>query len=108
MEGREAFQGKVDVLVTDGFSGNVFLKTAEGISSFIFHYLQKRIKDDSLDELQQHFSYDEYPGAIVCGVDGVVVKCHGEATTRAMEKSIQGAITFVEKQVISQIKQELS
>lgn len=114
IEGREAFQGKVDVLVCDGFTGNVMLKTSEGISAFIFEYLQKSLKGASseelhriLDEMQRHFSYDEYPGAIVCGVDGVVVKCHGAATQKAMQNSIRGAMVLVRNRLLERIKEEL-
>jgi len=60
VEGREVFQGKVDVLVTDGFTGNVFLKTCEGASSFFLDYLQpvqescqvlRRSSNDSMSDL---------------------------------------------------------
>ena len=113
VEGREVFEGKVDVLVTDGFTGNVLLKTSEGISSFILEYLQDTMKESTseelhhtLDSLQRHFSYEEYPGALVCGVEGVVVKCHGAATKKAMIQSIKGAITLVQNQLTEKIKQE--
>lgn len=115
IEGREVFQGKVDVLVTDGFTGNVLLKTSEGVSSFIFNYLQETLQDSSstelhqvLDDMQRHFSYDEYPGALVCGVDGVLVKCHGTATKKAMVQSIQGAMNLVEHDLLRKMKEELS
>jgi phosphate acyltransferase len=115
IEGLEVFQGKVDVLVTDGFTGNVLLKTSEGVSSFIFDYLLKAYKSkpsDALkkpvDELQRHFSYAEYPGAIVCGVDGLVVKCHGHSSTQALFNGIKGTIALVKNQLVSQIKTQLT
>ncbi len=46
IEGREVFQGKVDVLVTDGFTGNVLLKTSEGVSFFILDYLKQTLKEE--------------------------------------------------------------
>ena len=114
VEGREVFLGGVDVLVTDGFTGNVLLKTSEGVSSFILEYLQDAMKDSPSNELhrtlyslQRHFSYEEYPGAFVCGVDGIVVKCHGAATKKAMIKSIVGAITLVQNNLLDKIKEEL-
>lgn len=105
VEGREVFQGNVDVLVTDGFSGNVFLKTAEGVSSFIMEYIRGK-GGGSLEEFRDHFNYDGYPGAIVCGVDGVVVKCHGEATPKALLNSIRGAVKLVENGLIEKLKDE--
>jgi phosphate acyltransferase len=114
VEGREVFQGAVDVLVTDGFTGNVLLKTTEGVASFIFNSLQETLKDHSseivmntLSDLQKHFNYAEYPGAIVCGVDGIVVKCHGNSSAKALLSSIRGAITLVKKRVITLIKEQL-
>lgn len=115
VEGREVFQGKVDVLVTDGFTGNVLLKTTEGISSFIFETLfencpenSPEIFQQSLHDIKSYFNHEEYIGAILCGIDGVVVKCHGNASTKAIFNSIMGAINLVKKQLLMQIKQQLS
>jgi len=114
IEGRDVFQGNVDVLVTDGFTGNVLLKTSEGISAFIFDYLLQELKEgpterltQALTILQRRFNYDEYPGALVCGVDGILVKCHGAATKKGMMQSIKGAIQLVRNQLLSKILEEL-
>lgn len=111
VEGREVFQGKVDVLVTDGFTGNVFLKTAEGVSAFILEQLQLQLQNTPSESAQgavtalaRHVNYDEYPGAIVCGVDGVVVKCHGYSSSLAMYNGIKGAIALVEHGLVAKIK----
>lgn len=100
IEAREIFQGKIDVLVTDGFTGNVLLKTCEGLASFIF-------ESHPNEALQKTFSYDEYPGAIVCGVDGLVIKCHGQATKKALKNSILGAINLLKRNLITQLKSSL-
>lgn len=107
VEGREVFQGGIDVLVTDGFTGNVFLKTSEGISSFIIEHLKKSIDPAVLPTLQSHFSYDEYPGAVVCGVEGIVVKCHGHTSPKGMLNAILGAINLVKHQFVNVLKQDL-
>lgn len=107
IEAREVLKGNVDVLVTDGFSGNVLLKSIEGASAFIMQVLAERKTEEMkecLDELHTHFSTEEYPGAILCGVEGVVVKCHGNATARAFFHGIQGAITLVQRQLIEQLR----
>lgn len=94
VEAREIFEGKVDVLVTDGMAGNVLLKTAEGMASFIFDSLSKEnlaLKPS----LQQQFNYEEHPGAIIAGVEGLVIKCHGHASPHAMFTSIKGAIKLL-------------
>lgn len=114
VEGREVFQGKTDVLVTDGFTGNVLLKTAEGVSSFIFDYVQETISsaptqmfEQALQNLRRYFSYAEYPGAFICGVEGVVMKCHGHSSSRAMLNGIKGAAHLVQNNVIAHLKDSL-
>lgn len=110
VEGREIFQGKVDVVVTDGFTGNVLLKTTEGFALFILDYLNKMMSLSSpsqahfVQELQLKFSYNEYPGAILMGIDGILVKCHGDATTKTMYNGIQSAISYVKQNLIEKIK----
>ena len=75
VEGREVYEGKVDVLVTDGFTGNVFLKTSEGVSSFLVDYLKKhfgsKAGEEVAHELHTQFNYAQYPGALLAGLDGV-------------------------------------
>jgi len=101
IEAREVFQGGVDVLVTDGFTGNIFLKTAEGIGMVILEELEifAHEKDPSLKaamtNLRQHLHYAEYPGALLCGVKGIVIKCHGDATTQSVLSSIHSAARLV-------------
>lgn len=115
VEGREVFQGAVDVLVTDGFTGNVLLKTSEGVSSFILQQLptvlQEILPDQSmaiLRRLHHQFDYEEYNGAIVCGIDGVVVKCHGQSSPKGLLRGIQSAIHLVQNHFIYRIKHQLS
>lgn len=115
MEARDLFKGGIDVLVTDGFAGNVLLKTTEGVSSFIFDYIKKTLRDaetgvlkPELLDLERHFKYDEYPGAVVCGVEGLVIKCHGHSSAKAMFSGIMGAIDLVNKQLIPKMKARLT
>lgn len=115
IEGRDLFQGKVDVVVTDGFTGNVLLKTSEGVSSFIFGAIQEMMQtmppnpiQQSFRDLKRYFSYAEYPGAILCGVEGIVIKCHGDASPKALCNCIKGATTLVHKQLIPKLKMQLA
>ncbi len=115
IEGREVFQGVVDVLVTDGFTGNVLLKTSEGVSSFILQQIHQTLKEfvpeksrDILRYLHYQFDSEEYNGAIICGVDCVVVKCHGHSTAKGLFQGIQGAIQLVQNGFIQQIKHQLA
>jgi phosphate acyltransferase len=105
IEGREVFQGKIDVLVTDGFTGNVFLKTSEGISTFLAEYLQHHFTiPETIAHLHQRFDYSEHPGALLCGVDGLIIKCHGFSDKRALMNGIRGAFTLANANLLSQLK----
>lgn len=114
IEGKSVFDGEVDVLITDGFTGNVFLKTAEGIASLILDRLYTRIPAESLkeireqlDDLQRHLHYAEHPGALLCGVKGTVVKCHGYSTPEAFATGIRGAVEFTSIRFIEILEREL-
>lgn len=114
VEGRDVFNGTVDVLITDGFTGNVLLKTAEGVACFILDKLKQKLKDNTsealnttLNDLQKQFNYAEYPGAIICGMDGIVIKAHGGSSKQAFLSSILGAADLVNRQIISLIKEQL-
>lgn len=105
IEGRDVFEGKVDVLVTGGFTGNVFLKTSEGMAQFLLGQLPV---NSSLEPFEQRLDYKKYPGAILCGVNGIVIKCHGEAKIPALTQSILSAIDLVKKDFIQKIQREIS
>lgn len=99
IEGKSVFDGDVDALITDGFTGNVFLKTAEGIASLILDRMNANLPKETLSvlgpqlfDLQKHLHYAEYPGALLIGVKGIVIKCHGYSTPRAFVNGVQGAI----------------
>jgi glycerol-3-phosphate acyltransferase PlsX len=111
IEGKKAFKGDIDVLVTEGFSGNIFLKTAEGITAFIL----EKILQEELSEHTKHLpstlihllNYAEYPGAIVCGVEGIVIKCHGDSSAQAIISGIKGAHNLVKTQFLTRLKKQL-
>ncbi|MBS3904696.1 MAG: phosphate acyltransferase PlsX [Simkania sp.] len=110
IEGRNVFNGIVDVLVTDGFTGNVFLKTAEGIASFILSQLEGNISEPQLNlsTLRKRLHYAEYPGAVVAGVDGVVMKCHGDGSPTAFRESLKAISRLLAHNFLEHVKSELS
>ena len=114
IEGKDVFHGNIDVLVTDGFTGNVFLKTAEGIAAFILEQLEQSSREGSfshltheLAALRSRMHYTEYPGAILCGVNGVVVKCHGDSSPETFIHGIKGALRLVEHSFLEKIRSQL-
>jgi phosphate acyltransferase len=114
VEARDVLCGKVDVLVTDGFTGNVLLKSIEGVAAYIMESVWKACESEATDSiknslraLQKHFKSDEYPGAIVCGIDRIIVKCHGNSSPLAFYHGISEAVSLVEKKLLNQIKDQI-
>lgn len=115
VEGKEVFEGKVDVLVTDGFTGNIFLKTSEGLASFVLDKLYQKISNeeeqreilDVLKELKKRLYYGEYPGALLIGVEKIIIKCHGYSSISGIINAIKGAIDLVKCDIISSINSQL-
>ncbi len=115
IEGSELFSGKADVVVTDGFTGNVALKTMEGTVGLTVHYLRRAFTRDWFAKLQallarpvlKHLSGRmdprKYNGATLVGLNGIVIKSHGSADAVAFEHAIDTAVVEVQNQVPQQI-----
>ncbi|MDN3507333.1 MAG: hypothetical protein P0S94_00250, partial [Simkaniaceae bacterium] len=103
IEARDVFQGKVDVLVTDGFAGNIFLKTTEGLAVFIVEKMCGTRKD-----LPKELNYAEYPGALMCGVRKLVIKCHGYSSGLALFSGVRGALDLIKEKLIAKMEIALS
>lgn len=108
IEGRDAFSGSVDVLVTDGFTGNIFLKTAEGIATAILEQLEPSLSSEKiLHELRAKLHYTEHPGAMLCGLESLVIKCHGSSSPSSITHSIKSAIECLDTHFLEQFKEHL-
>jgi phosphate acyltransferase len=119
IEGTDMHNGKVDVVVCDGFVGNVALKISEGVVeaalTLIRNSLQKSRKaqlgylllKDSFRELAKRTDYSETGGAPLLGVDGITIICHGKSNERAMWSAINLAKGFVEKDLNESIKETM-
>jgi phosphate acyltransferase len=99
IEARNVFDGEINVLITDGFAGNILLKTAEGMADFVC---------SSMDSLPKNVNYAEHPGAILCGVNGIVVKCHGYSSGLAILSGIRGTVELIREKFIEKLKKELT
>jgi glycerol-3-phosphate acyltransferase PlsX len=120
VEGRDIFNGKVDVIVCDGFTGNVVLKTMEGLASFAGEVLQEAfhknlssrlgymLSRNSLREACRRLDYAEYGGAPLIGLDGVAIIAHGGSNPRAIKNAIRAARDEVEQDVNRHIIDVLS
>jgi len=106
VEGRDIFSGDVDVVVTDGFTGNVVLKTSEGAAAAINAIIKREILSSTMGKLGALFlrgtfkrlkrtlDVDEHGGAPLIGVDGIAVLTHGAASARAIKNGIRVAASF--------------
>ncbi|EAI0536690.1 phosphate acyltransferase PlsX [Campylobacter coli] len=118
-EGRDIFNGEVDVLVCDGFDGNVILKACEGVATAIIHILKNEIKQSliskigallmkpSFKRLKKHIDWQEYGGAPLLGVNSCVIISHGKSDARAIKNAIFQAINFSESNINQIIEKEL-
>ena len=116
VEAREVPKGACDVIVCDGFTGNVILKLTEGLAWNILQVIKKKFTDgvkaklgaalliDKLGELKKEFDYSEYGGAPILGVKGPIVKMHGSSNANAVKNTIVKGIPFVEGKVIETIQ----
>ena len=108
LEARDVFEGKAHVLVTDGFTGNIFLKTAEGIAGILLELLPAGCIDPNfLIELKKQLHYAEYPGALFCGLQGVVMKCHGSAKPKSFLHSVEEAKNLLQNKFLENISHQL-
>ena len=117
IEGRDIFKGPVDIVVTDGFTGNVFLKTAEGIAGFLLEEMliafqqvisPSKSLEETLLRCKKRLDYTEYPGALLCGVDGVVIKCHGNSLPKAISNTLIEAQQLIRHNFLENVKAQLS
>lgn len=111
IESRDLFNTQVDVVVCDGFSGNILLKTAEGVSLFILekleHSLKQVITPGLRQDLKKTFNYLEHPGGFLCGVHGHLIKCHGNGAPEPFAKSILYAAHLAENHAYFAISNQL-
>jgi glycerol-3-phosphate acyltransferase PlsX len=119
IEGNHIMDGNVNVIVTDGFTGNIALKTAEGTANFITKYLKENLSKGLLNKISLLFSYNvlkrfkeqldprKYNGAILLGLSGPVVKSHGSTDSRGLANSIKMCNKIVKGKLIEKIKKYL-
>jgi phosphate acyltransferase len=120
VEGREIFSGNVEVVVCDGFVGNVALKVTEGVAQHIGVLLKKALKSTvaaqvgyiisrgAYQEFRKSIDYTEYGGAPLLGVRGITVIGHGSANTNAIKHGVRVAAELVKACVNEKIEQELA
>ena len=118
VEGRDIFEGEVDVIVCDGFTGNVALKLSEGliqvVTAMLGQELQKTLSAQvgyilarkAFQQFQKRFDYSEYGGAPLLGIKGIGIVCHGRSNANALKNAIRVAHEFCEHRVNEAIERE--
>jgi len=120
VEAKEIFQNVTDVLVCDGFVGNVLLKTVEGLSRDIFGYLREEIKKDFkarlasplfrsiFKKISASLDESEYGGSLLLGLKGVCFKCHGSSREKAINQALINQVyPFMQKKINKKIEEAL-
>jgi len=119
IEGRDILKGKADVIVCDGFVGNILLKFGEGIAEefmnlfrdeilkYPFRKMALTLLRGAFRDIKKKVDYAEYGGAPLLGVDGCSIICHGSSNAKAISNAIRVAGEFMEKRINQQIKESL-
>jgi len=120
MEGNNIFDGSVDVIVCDGFVGNILLKTSEGVADSITKIIKHNVRRSPLAiagavlmrkvfrVLKKQVDYAEYGGAPLIGINGCAIIGHGKSNAKAVKNAIFQAITFSSSNINSDIEQKLA
>jgi glycerol-3-phosphate acyltransferase PlsX len=120
VEGSDIFNDSVDVVVCDGFTGNILLKTSEGVASSISKLIKLNIKKSPtaltgallmrrvFKLLKKQMDYAEYGGAPLLGVNGCAIICHGKSNPKAIKNAIYQAINFVDSDINSDIAKNIA
>lgn len=120
IEGRQIPFGDADVVVADGFTGNLILKTYEGVAKVLMNGIKKAFYKNTLskisylgvksgiDDMKKQFDYKDYGGAVMLGVKKPVIKAHGSSDARSFKNAIKQAVWFIQTDLINKIESELN
>lgn len=116
VEARYIPKGACDVIVADGFTGNIVIKMTEGLAITLLKEIKKKFTDGTraklgaamlqgkLSELKAEFDYSEYGGAPILGVKGAIIKIHGSSKSKAVRNAILKCVPYVEGEVVRRIE----
>ncbi len=117
VEGRDIHRGAADVIVCDGFVGNVVLKCCEGVFEFVMKMTfqevlgalnaERKLAQQALQNLVNRYDYHEHGGAPLLGIDGICIICHGSSKDRAIKNALAVAARYARSKLNETIVQEL-
>jgi len=119
VEGKDVTSGAVDVIVVDGFAGNIFLKGAEGVVATMTELIRQELTSNpfrkvlaaglrpAFRSIRARLSYEEYGGVPLLGVNGVCIVAHGRSSPYAMQNAIRAGVRCVESRLVERIRDRL-
>ncbi len=120
VEGRDIFNDAADVVVCDGFVGNILLKAFEGMAGFFFKEIKEvfysniitkfsaMLVKKNLKAMKQKFDYEEYGGALLLGIDGITIISHGSSKAKAIRNAIRLGAGSLEGDIVNKIKEKIT
>lgn len=120
IESREMMSGETDVVVSDGFTGNMVLKTSEGVANYIFSMLKEEIQKSffskigvfflkkSLRKMKNKLDSSEYGGALFLGLNGISIKAHGNSDCMGIKNAIIVADNFAKNNFVEKLKNKIN
>jgi glycerol-3-phosphate acyltransferase PlsX len=118
VEGRGLYQGEADVIICEGFVGNVILKVSEGMASMMMRKVSESILGalttergkaaETFQKLARSYEYNEVGGAPLLGIDGICLICHGSSDARSIANALRGAAMLREHRINAQIVEQLT
>jgi len=120
VEGREIYSGVADVIVCDGFTGNIVLKTSEGLVETVESLLGEELQGTFSSQVgsllsrrafrrfRRRVDYSEYGGALLLGVAGLAIVCHGRSSAKAVRNAIAMAYRFATSDFIGRVEREIA
>ncbi|HEX7155363.1 MAG TPA: phosphate acyltransferase PlsX [Thermoanaerobaculia bacterium] len=118
-EGRDVYNGNADVIICDGFTGNVLLKASESLAEMVFTLIRNEVKGPlrklggllmkpAFKALKKRTDYSEYGGAPLLGVNGGCIVCHGRSSAKAIKNAIRVAREYTVNEIDSKIRTKVS
>jgi len=119
IEGKDIFLGSADVVVCDGFVGNIVLKVGEGLAETLMKMLKREIADiitgkigymmikPAIKSFRKKVDYSEYGGALLLGINGTSLICHGRSSSKAIKNAIKLALEMANKEIYKRISESL-
>ncbi|MBN2588806.1 MAG: phosphate acyltransferase PlsX [Sedimentisphaerales bacterium] len=118
IEGRDIFRGSCDVIICDGFVGNVMLKVTEGLVDGLFRAIKQELMEENISlalkfrpvmtRIYQKYDYNEYGGALLLGINGTAIICHGSSQSKTIKSAIFASKKFHTEKINDKIIEYLS